>query len=87
VREADALAREAIQARRREVRLTVGAEIAVAEVVGLDQDDVRPRLRLEARPVRQDREAGGGEEDGGEGGEATHRRQSYAGRRAAAQTS
>ncbi len=42
VGEADALAGEAIEARRRELRLAVGAQVAVAEIVGLDEDDVGP---------------------------------------------
>ena len=39
--EPDALPGQAVELRRLEPRLAVGAEIAVAEIVGLDQQDVR----------------------------------------------
>ena len=41
LREPGALPGEPIERRRLEARLSVGAEVAVAEIVGLDQQDVR----------------------------------------------
>ena len=60
LREPDAFAREPIERRRLEPRLPVGAEIAVAEIVGLNQQDVRRPWRLRAlssriRPISTDR--------------------------------
>ncbi len=44
VGETDAFARQPIDVRRLDARGAVGGDIAVAEIVGVDQDDVRPGL-------------------------------------------
>jgi hypothetical protein len=49
IREAQALAREAIDVRRLEPGRSVCGDVAVAEVVGVDQDDVRAVLGGGAR--------------------------------------
>ena len=49
LREADPLGRQPIEVRRLDDPLPVRTEIAVAEVVGQDEDDVRPRRGLRGR--------------------------------------
>ena len=55
VGETDAFARQPIDVRRLDARGAVGGDVAVAEVVGVDQDDVRPGLgcRHRGRERRQ----------------------------------
>ena len=46
VREADSVARDGVDMRRRDLRIPLAAEFAVAEVVGDQQDDIRLAARL-----------------------------------------
>jgi DNA-binding beta-propeller fold protein YncE len=55
LREAGAAGRERVECGRLEIRLAVRAQIAVAQIVGLDQDDVGPRgRRLDGGMGRRD---------------------------------
>ncbi len=53
VGETDPLLRQAIDTRRREPGLPVGAQIAIPEIVGLDEDDVGRGLTLRKRRGRE----------------------------------
>src|SRR5688572_22700642 len=57
LREANALAREAIERRRLKLRLTVRAQISIAEIVRLNEQDVRPGRLNRRLCLRQHRRA------------------------------
>ncbi len=62
LREPHAFARETIERGRLELGLPVGAQIAIAQIVRLDQQDVRRRLRLRALARRIRARAPAGQE-------------------------